>query len=240
MPSPFDAAVSAAFNALRTAKGVVVTIFKSGGTGKTCSVVDARTTEHELGFLTRDFVIPVGAVAFAGQPWRPAPGDVILADSIRYEVRPFENETAFRWSDPRHQEMRVHAKEAYLPEMGAPHGTESARCWNRDVIRIESYEVAPGAGQAQRKDDGFSRCRGLVKVVSGMESLAHEMQRVEYVEAMMIVPFCATFRGLDSGAKVTVETACGTTPKDWEVLSVRDPGTRESVLYLECRSQRKG
>ena len=62
-----------------------------------------------------DFLIPTVDLAFDGEPFTPLRGDqlfVTIDETTveQFEVFPFGDEPAWRWADPHHSIVRIHAK----------------------------------------------------------------------------------------------------------------------------------
>lgn len=211
MPSPADAAIAAMFGALQATNGGVVLVSRGTST-VSITAVPEEVQEHELNFLTRSFLVKNEEFGAA------LPGDIWTINGERYEVRPFEGEVPWAWLDDAHTQRVVHTK---------------AVGWARDTLTFEQPRRANQAGDQRLKYDAGQAVAGLVKPVSGMETYQDNGQLMAYVNYLVVVPSTAATRTITAKdqAKVTRDGICRT----MQVVTVRDPGTNGSVLYLDCR-----
>jgi hypothetical protein len=189
-----------------------------GGSSSSLAVIPAARSEHPLNFQTRDFLLPAATYAIGGTAVLPAPGDTLTLAGNVWEVRPFENEVPFNPiqgadSLPWH---RVHVKSI---------------SWRRHTLRVTQKKQAPGPGQAREVTDREWSVTGIAKAVGGAETFDN-FQRSASLSFMAIVPVTTETKQLRPMDEFQL-TESGTCRK-LQVLSVRDPGTNGSVLYLDC------
>lgn len=121
MPSPFDRAIRRANGALYRAAGKPVT-YTAGAMVIEIPQALQGSTAAELNdlngvsvrMLQTDWLVPISALVFEGQPIEPQPGDTIDhtdGDVIyHYEVQNLGTERCYRISGPLRDRYRIHVR----------------------------------------------------------------------------------------------------------------------------------
>ncbi|AMV18256.1 hypothetical protein [Planctomyces sp. SH-PL14] len=203
---------------LEAQRGVIGldSIISRGASTVSRVIVPGLLKEHELGFMTRDFLVKRSDYSLGD----PLPQDLIATEGETWEVLPFEGERAWSRFQGTPNWIRVHTK-----EVG----------WSRDTLTFDQPRRILTAGDQRPQSDASQPVKGLVRSIGGSESYQGDMQQIAFTDYRAIVPSTAATRAIkpQDKFKFTAEGRCRTL----NIMAVRDPGTNGSVLYLECREQ---